>query len=400
MKVFDNIPLCLLFMIIHSTTCKFLPIKDIAIFSYEIITQGVDVIDRLKSGGDIEKIQESINHLQKSIQELHKNLDDNTQLVNKLICEVKEQSHKTVFLENIEHIESCITDLENVLENPFDIIVRENFKNCYDIKKNVRGIGKYLTGETTIESRTIYEFTCDEDGLEKGQNIERRFNYLYSHFIDGCTVLVTAERLKSQNKSTTLRDECWKTIEKINSSKNIYYEKSINKSCSTLYKQSNELFNGQTTILNVYTILDGLQRNFPYFQFIVVESKDSASTVNNTGNFYLNAMKFVVGGRTFHVFRTDCFVSFDKDKTTQNQQFVNVSISFDDYEDLSYGMNLSENTSREKKLVSIIGYTSDETIDTQCTYLQGPKALSTASSTENSLANLFSILLFWLFILL
>lgn len=73
-----------------------------------------------------------------------------------------------MFFENIEYIESCIIDFENVLENLFDIIVCENFKNCYDIKKNVRGIGKYLIGEVIIEFCIIYEFICDEDGLEKG----------------------------------------------------------------------------------------------------------------------------------------------------------------------------------------------------------------------------------------
>lgn len=377
-------------MIIHRTTCKFLIIKE----SYEIITLGLDVIDKLKSGDEIE-VQESINDLQKTMDELHKKLDDNTQLVNKLICSVEELPHRTVFLHNIENIESCRTDFENVLKNPFDIMVRENFEKCYDIKNNVRGIGKYLTGEATIDSRTIYEFTCDEDGLDKGQNIERRFNYLYSHYIDGCTVLVTAERLASQNKSTTLRDECWKTIEKINSSKNLYYQTSINKSCPSLYKQASELCNGLETI-NAFTVLDRLQRNFPYFQFAVVQSKDSASTVKNTGNFVLNVMILVVGGKTFHVFRTDSFVSFDKDKTTENQQFVNVTISFDDYEDLSYGMNLSEDTSREKKLVSISGYTSDQATDKQCTHSQELKALSSASSTENPFATTISILLFWI----
>lgn len=125
---FVTIFLC--FHHIHTTSCKLSLIKDIAVFSYELITLGADVIDRIKSGDDFGKLHETINDLQKNMDELHKKLDYNTQLVDILVSLMEEVPHKTVFL----------------------------------------------------------------------YNIERRINYLYRYFIDGCTALATAEELKFENR--------------------------------------------------------------------------------------------------------------------------------------------------------------------------------------------------------
>lgn len=391
-RAFVTILLCF-----HTARCKLTAIMDIAVFSYEIITLGDDVIDRIRSGDNNEKLQESINDLQKSMDQLHKKLDDNSQQLKKLNCKIDEVPHKTTILLNIEEIENCIADLKNVLNTPSDMEVRENFEKCYDIKKNVRGIGKYLThsGESTIDDRTIYELTCDEDGLYKGQNTERRFNYLLGHFMDGCTVMVIVEGLKSENRSTALRDDCWDDIGKIISSKSTYYQNSIDQSCSTFYAQAYELLN-RLEAINVLTIHDVLRRNLPWFQYTVVESKVPDSAVKNKGDFPLKYKKFIVKQKVYHVFWTDSFVSFYKNRSNENQHFVNVTVSFDDYEDLSFGMNLSEDTSRERKLVSVFGYTSDQSI-INCTYSQGPDASTAASSTENLLPTTTLILVVMLF---
>lgn len=144
-RAFVTILLCF-----HTARCKLTAIKDIAVFSYEIITLGDDVIDRIRSGDNNEKLQESINDLQKSMDQLHKKLDDNSQQLKKLNCKIDEVPHKTTILLNIEEIENCIADLKNVLNTPSDMEVRENFEKCYDIKKTSEGSGNTLLTQESL----------------------------------------------------------------------------------------------------------------------------------------------------------------------------------------------------------------------------------------------------------
>lgn len=90
--------------------------------------------------------------------------------MKKLNCKIDEVLYKIIIFLNIEEIENCIVDFKNVLNILFDMEVCENFEKCYDIKKNVWGIGKYFVylGEFIIDDCIIYEFVCDEDGLYKG----------------------------------------------------------------------------------------------------------------------------------------------------------------------------------------------------------------------------------------
>lgn len=390
---FVTILLC--FHHVHRTSCTLTSIKDIAVFSYDIITLGVDVLDKIQSGDDFGKLQESIKDLQKTMEDLYKMLTFNTELTKNIKCLMEEIPHRTAYLQHINKIKSCKDDLDKVLNNPSDMVVREDFKKCYEIKADVRGIREYLTGDATIKSSTIYEFTCGDDGVNKVQNIERRFEYLYKYFIDGCTVLVTAEVMKSENRSKVLRDECLQAIGDIFSVKSTYYQNSINQSCATFHAQAYEMLNGLKTI-NVLTIHNVLRSNLPWFQYTVVESRVSDATVENKGDFPLKYKKIIVKQKVYHVFWTDSFVSFYKNRSNENQHLINVTISFDDYEDLFYGMNLSEDASREKKLVSVFGFTSDQTI-INCTYSQGSDASPAASSTENLLPTTTLILVVMLF---
>lgn len=379
-------------LLIPMDMCKLYQIKDVVDFSLKIIKLTGFVV-KLIPDNDGGNVQKSIDDLRKSMKELHSKLDYNIQLTQQIACVVREESHENTIRENIQKIESCKKDLENMFDKPFNIPDREKVKTCINIREYVRGIGKYLTGED--KSRSIYELSCKEHSLHEGQIVENKFNKLYGNYFDGCTVLGVAETMKYDNESTTLRDECWDAIAKINSSKSTYYRKNINRSCSTFHTQTHELLNGLESV-NAFTVHEVLQSNLPWFQYTVVESNVPYSTVENKGNFPLKYKFFIVKQKVYHAFWTDSFVSFYKNRSNEKQHFVNVTVSFDDYEDLSFGMNLSEDTSRERKLVSVFGYTSDQSI-INCTYSQGPDASTAASSTENLLPTTTLILVVMLF---
>lgn len=130
------------------------------------------------------------------------------------------------------------------------------------------------------------------------------FRYLYTNFIDGCTLAVAAERMLYNGTSTLYRDECWKTVEDINSYMRHFYRKCITNSCSSFLSQVTKLFQ-ESEIRNVSAAYETLEKNFPWFQFLVIESSTSASIMKNNGTFVLNSKTFPVYEKTFHVFWTD-----------------------------------------------------------------------------------------------
>lgn len=190
-------------------------VKEVADLAFEVISLSIDFIDQLTSGDDSNTIQKSIKNLQSSVDKLHEKLDYTTQLVESLISLINEQPYKISISQHIEQIKSCKTDLENVLETPNSIAARENFRKCYVIMNNVRAIGGYLSGQAIIGLHPFFESYRHKDGYYNGYAIKTMFQYLYTHFVDGCTVVVTAERIQFNQTSTIYKDECWKTVSEI-----------------------------------------------------------------------------------------------------------------------------------------------------------------------------------------
>eukprot|EP00105_Crassostrea_gigas_P033954 XP_019918102.1 PREDICTED: uncharacterized protein LOC105348796 [Crassostrea gigas] len=363
MKVFLAILMCL-----QLGTCSGLLVPDIAFLAYDVITLGIDFIDRLTSGDDLGKVQESIDNLQNSVNELHGKLDYTTQIVEHLIHLMNQQPYKISLSQHVEKIKSCKTDLENVLQKPTSTAARENFRKCYDIIGNVRAIGGYLSGHAIVGLPPFFELYRHKDGYYRGPAIKTMFQYLYTYFIDGCTVVVAAERLAFCRSSTLYKEECLKTVADINSYIRNFYRKCITQSCYWFHSQATELFN-RPEVVDVSSANNVLENNFPWFQFLVIQSSASDSTVDNDGTFHVNSKTFAVQ-KTYHIFWTDSFVRFVKNSTDGNKQFINVTISHGDYVGSSYGMNLSKQSDLAQKQISFVGYSSDHNMDT-CQYPQG-----------------------------
>lgn len=352
MKVFLAILMCL-----QLGTCSGLQVPEIAFLAYDVISLWIDFIDRLTADDDLGRVQESIDNLQKSVNEIHGKLDYTTQLVEHLINLMNQQPYKISLSQHVEKIKSCKIDLENVLQKPTSTAARENFQKCYDIIGNVRAIGGYLSGHAIVGLPPFFELYLHKDGYYRGSAIKTMFQYLYTYFIDGCTVVVAAERYSFYRSSTINKDECLKTVADINSYIRNFYRKCITQSCYWFHSQTTELFK-RPEVVDVSSANNALQNNFPWFQFLVIQSSASDSTVDNDGTFHVNS-KTIAVQKTYHIFWTDSFVRFVKNSTGGNKQFINVTISHGDFVGFSYGMNLSQQSDLAQKQISFVGYTSD-----------------------------------------
>lgn len=376
MKVFVGILLCML--LTTNSECKTNHLKEIAEIAYDVLTLGLDLSDRLKSNDGLEILLEAAKKLEKGIERVHSMLEYTKQLVKDVLRLIKVQSYFESFNQHIEKIDSCITDFQYVLKYPTDKVSRENFQNCYNIMSSVRPLVGYLCGKPILGSIPLFDSFYNEDGSCKGEDIEKVFRALYAKFIDGCIVTSTAERIKHGNSSTIYRDECWEMNKNISAYMISFYNKCIKRSCSSFHSRVSALLKSLEKV-DSSTVLNALQRNYPWLQFIVIEVGKKEAVVKNNGTFFLNSGIFVVQNKIFLVFWTDIFVMFSKNRTNENQNNVNITISYCDFQSWFLGMNFSYENPLETKRISAFGYTSDQAIDT-CNYLPG----SDDSSPEES----------------
>lgn len=377
MKLQLIILLCILLG--NSSECKTYLFKDIADYVYNVFTLGLDLGDRLESN---ENVKESINKLQEAIERVYSMLEYTNQQVEDLNRLIKVQSYYETVDKHIFEIERCIKNLRYVFDDPTDIVKRENFEKCYDIIANVQVIGDYLSGKAKFGSKPLFDYFYNEDGSCKGEDIDRIVRVLYANFFDGCIVTSTAERMKHGNSSTIYRDECWEMNKYISASMISFYGKCIKVSCSSFHSRVSALLKNLEKVNSTSpTVYNVLRHNYPWLQFIVIEVGKKEAVVENNGTFFLNSGIFVVQNKIFLVFWTDVFVMFSKNRTNENQQNVNVTVSYRDFESWFLGMNLSYENPLVTKRISAFGYTSNQTIDT-CKYFPVPD--SSPHATPNS----------------
>lgn len=366
MKLYLGILLCIL--LATSSECKTSLFKDIAGYIYNVFTLGLDVSDRLESND--EKVLESFKKLQEAIERVHIKLEYTSQLVEDMYNLIKVQSYYESSNHHIENINRCMKNLQTVFKDPTNMVAREHFKKCYDIITNVEVIGGYLSGKANFGSKPLFDYFYNEDGSCKGEDIEKIFRGLYAKFIDGCIVTSTAERMKHGNFSTIYRDECWEMNKNISAYMISFYAKCSKLSCSSFHSRVSALLKNLEKV-NSFTVYNVLRQNYPWLQFSVIEVGKKEAVVENNGTFFLNSGIFVVQNKIFLVFWTDVFVMFSKNRTNENQQNVNVTVSYCDFESWFLGMNFSYENPLETKRISAFGFTSNQTIDT-CKYFPVP----------------------------
>lgn len=384
--MYFRILLCIL--LATSSECKTNLFKDIAEYVYNLFTLGLDVGDRLESNDQLEKVQESLNRLEEAMKRFQSMIEYTKDKVDDLDDLIKITSYYDSFHQDIKKIDRCVKDLNHVFNDPTDVVARKNFEKCYETIRLIDGIGIYLSGNSIIGSKPLFEYFYNDDGSCKGEDIEKLFRTLYAKFVDKCIVLSTAERMAHNNTSTIYRNECLGMNKNITDYMTNFYGKCINLSCSSFHSRLSTLLKNLEKV-DSSTVYSVLQRTYPWLQFNVIEVKREESLVENNGTFYLNSAIFVVKNKIFQVFWTDVFVKFSKHRAIENQKYVNVTVSYCDFESWFLGMNLSYENPLETKRINAFGYTSDQTIDT-CKYMpesddSSPASTQTPASPGNRL---------------
>lgn len=342
-----------------------LKLKKVAENAIAVIKSSIDFIKEIITENDSENSKEQLHN---RLDNLHRKLEYTNEKVDELFDVIKQQSYKILITGHVNQIRSCMTDFNIFLQKPNSTAARENFGKCYNIIDNVRVIYDYLSGHPIIGLPPFFELYRHKDGYYHGLAIKTLFQYLYRHFIDGCTALVAAERFKYNQSSTLYSDECLKMVENINSYMESLYRKCFDASCPWFLSQVAELLR-RPEIVDVSSALKILQDNFPWLRFKLFKTNNFKSDIENKGTFPLNFYTFPFLDGYIQLFWTESSVSFDKTNKTENALFVNLTISISEPMGSSNGMELSKELHEEEKLYTFVGYTTDRSNDT-CEYKQ------------------------------
>lgn len=371
-----------------------LKVKKVAEIAIEVIQSSIEFIIEVITDNNSENSKAQLHN---RFDNLYSKLDYTTEKVEELFDVIDQQTYKVSFTPHINRIKSCMTDFDNFLQKQNSTAARDNFGKCYNIIDDVRALFNPLSGHSIIGLRPYFELYRHKDGYYNGLAIKTLFQYLYRHFIDGCTGLVAAERFKFNQSSTLYRDECLKMIEDINLYMESFYRKCSEASCPWFLQHVTELLR-RTEIVDVSSALKTLQDNFPWSNFFLVKTKKFKSGIKNKGTFPLKFHTFPVLDGHIQLFWTESSVSFDKSNKTGNALFVNLTISICEHMRSSNGMDLSKELHEEDKLYSFVGYTTDRSNDT-CDYKQRLTPPSSSSRKPELTFIVFCFLYSHLFLL-
>lgn len=361
LKIFFTIFLCLQ----YPSSIEGLKVKKVSEIAIEVIKSSIDFIKEVITDNNSENSKAQVHY---RFDILYSKLDYTNVKVEELFDVIYQQTYKVLFMPHINRIISCMTDFNNFLQNQNSTAARENFGKCYNIIDDVRALFNILSGYSIIGLRPFFEYYRHKDGYYNGLAIKKLFQYLYRHFIDGCTGLMTAERFKFNQTSTLYSDECYNMIDDINSYMESLYRKCFEASCPWFISHVTELLL-RPEVVDVSSALKTLQDNFPWFNFFLVNTKNFKSAIENKGTFTLNFYTFPFLDGYIQLFWTESSVSFDKSNKTENASFVNLTIPICEHVRSSNGMNLSKELHEEEKLYSFVGFTTDRSNNT-CEYKQ------------------------------
>lgn len=116
-----------------------------------------------------------------------------------------------------------------------DGVVCKNFEKCYDDICSVDWIGRYFFGNCIIGLKFLFEYFYNEDGLCKGEDIEKIFWVFYVKFVDWCIVILIVERMIYNNMFIIYRNECLGMNKNIIDYMIYFYGKCIKLLCFLFY---------------------------------------------------------------------------------------------------------------------------------------------------------------------
>ncbi|CAC5426313.1 unnamed protein product [Mytilus coruscus] len=350
--------LCLGSLITYTETVA-LQVASIALTAYEVISSGIDFIEKYVLG---DPFGDSLQQLQRSIDLIHTKLDYLTDVVDRLLQLVKELPYTLRITEHVEKIKSCTKDLNNFFSRPTNAAALGNLKKCYDIMENVRSIGSYLSGGAIAGSPPLFDLYRQKEGTYHGETIKNMFTYLYTHFINGCAVVVTAEGSIYHGSSRFYQKECKATVGAIQNYMKNFFSKCIREMCPHFISTAKATLLKASDSTSAHIAMSGA---FPWFQFLVLKTSTTNPNITDDGTFKMKSNNFA-GTQTYRLFWTDSFVRFQRDGTGAT---LEITIDKNHLVNSYYG-NLNITANQQVSKMQFKAYTTDTSID-HCDYSTG-----------------------------
>lgn len=99
--------ICWCLCLANCCVCKPLKFEDVAFLAYDVLSLGKDFIDSITSDDDFVKVQEMINKLRKSMEELHNKLNYISKQLEDLLFVINELPYKPHFLSTLTKSEAA-----------------------------------------------------------------------------------------------------------------------------------------------------------------------------------------------------------------------------------------------------------------------------------------------------
>ncbi|CAC5403820.1 unnamed protein product [Mytilus coruscus] len=280
----------------------------IALNAYDVISAGIDFVEKIVIG---DPFTAALQELKQSINLIHTKLDYLTDLVERLLQLVKELPYTLRIAQHVEKINSCTNDLNNFLAKPTNVAAVNNLKQCLNIMENVRAIGNYLSGGVIAGSPPSLIYIDKKQGTYNGETIHNMFTYLYTHFINGCTIAVTAEGLTYLGSATLFRNECKTKIGAIQTYMKNFFSKCIREMCPHFISTAKIKLSKVSDSTSAHIAMSDA---FPWFQFLALKTRTTDPNITDDGTFKMKSNNFA-GTQTYRLFWTDSFVRFQRDGT-------------------------------------------------------------------------------------
>lgn len=157
--------ICWCLCLANCCVCKPLKFEDVAFLAYDVLSLGKDFIDSITSDDDFVKVQEMINKLRKSMEELHNKLNYISQQLEDLLFVINELPYKITLSQHIDKIRSCKTDFNNLLRNPNSTAALASLKNVMKLSATFEQLEDIFLDRLVLDHIPFLKYITKKTGI-------------------------------------------------------------------------------------------------------------------------------------------------------------------------------------------------------------------------------------------
>lgn len=289
-----------------SNAAIFTTILEGAVSVVKLVREVIDMFTTSTEEEQLEQLTQEMSTLKRAMNSSN----------SRLLQMVKETSYKTIITANIDKIESCEKDYYNYLADKSEV-ARKNLEKCNDIIQNVRTLGKYLSGNSIVNTPPLLDLYKDADGVCDGAVINGVFKYVFSNLAVGCSVVRTTETLTHGHDADLYNNECKTIMNAVLKYMESEYNGCAPKSCNTFHRHVQSQLASHSS-LTVGALHGKLSEMYPWFNFLVFRFA-KVGKATDAGNFSLGHDDGIwLQGHRYDIFYFDARIQISQ----QNQKYL------------------------------------------------------------------------------